>query len=262
VSRVSRKDGTVQVLATTQPYPTGIALDANNLYWANGGNGVTLGSIMKMPLGGAVPVPLASGEPYPLDLAVDGTNVYWSNFDYVGSIKKVPIAGGDVVTLASGASLVNTYGMTIDSTSAYWANMGDGDYTGNVMKVLLSGGTPAVIGSSVDTPTNIAVLGNTVFFGCSGIKAMGLKKVSTAGGAVSSVMDAWTAQTYPIIADASAVYLGGGGPKHDQIVRLAASDNWTPKTLATGIPTALAVDDNNLYWTALNVGLAVTPKVP
>ena len=70
-------DGTNPVqLAQDLDQPQGLAVDANNLYWANAGS-----SIMRAPLNSAfIPETIVTGQSVPVALAVDATHVYWSNF--------------------------------------------------------------------------------------------------------------------------------------------------------------------------------------
>jgi hypothetical protein len=68
-------------IASGQNGPAGIAVDSQNVYWANSGAySGSSGTIMAAPLaGGSAPTVLASGQSYPWGLAVDSTSVYWAN---------------------------------------------------------------------------------------------------------------------------------------------------------------------------------------
>jgi len=69
--------GTVTTLAETQPFPYGVAVDSQTLYWTCNDNGGSSGAIMSLPLGGSTSVPLAKGQTSPTAIAVDATSVYW-----------------------------------------------------------------------------------------------------------------------------------------------------------------------------------------
>jgi hypothetical protein len=121
-------------LAAGQNFPTGIAIDSANVYWAASGtstNSYTDGAIMSAPLAGGPAKTLASGQHNPYGIAVDATNVYWTNNaggGKSGTVMSMPVAGGTPVTLATGLS--SPWSLAVDGTSVYWAN-GDG----SVMKL-------------------------------------------------------------------------------------------------------------------------------
>jgi hypothetical protein len=71
---VGSLDGPV-MLAGGQNGPTAIAVDANNVYWTNAGDG----TVQRAPKEGGPTTPISSGESEPLGIAVDDTGVYWTN---------------------------------------------------------------------------------------------------------------------------------------------------------------------------------------
>jgi hypothetical protein len=73
------------------------------------------GTVMKVPLGGGTPAPIASGQVSPRHIAVDSTSAYWTTST---TVMKVPLGGGTLTTLASGQT--NPQAIAVDSTSVYW----------------------------------------------------------------------------------------------------------------------------------------------
>jgi len=99
VKQVPLSGGTVVTLAVgtgltdlTVGDPVALAVDANNVYWVNYGNGY----VISAPIGGGTPTTLASpatgdeSRYEPTAIAVDGTSVYWATTgNNSGSILKV-----------------------------------------------------------------------------------------------------------------------------------------------------------------------------
>jgi hypothetical protein len=116
--------GAVTNLATNLVGTDGIAVDDQNVYWANAGSNGTDGTVMKEPLGGGAITVLASGQCASSDVAVDGTNVYWVNLGCPngpgGTVMSVPRDGGTPVVLATGSPLR----LKVDATSVYWTGGG------------------------------------------------------------------------------------------------------------------------------------------
>jgi sugar lactone lactonase YvrE len=83
------------------PPPRCLAVDAENVYWANAGDG----RVMQVPIGGGTPITLASGQAIPDGITVDATHVYWTNNAVEGSVMKA---------------------IRFDATSLYWTADGAG----------------------------------------------------------------------------------------------------------------------------------------
>jgi hypothetical protein len=144
------------VLATGSQ-PSGIAIDATNLYWTD----ANAGKLMKMPLGGTVATPLATGLYNAGGLAVDATNVYWVGENPgsgVGEVYKIAIGGGNPTTLASTGQFPQY--LAIDAASVYWTDAA----AGTVDKVALAGGAVTPLATGQGSPRGIAVSAANVFW--------------------------------------------------------------------------------------------------
>jgi hypothetical protein len=132
VKQVSLGGGTAIELVSSQTAPYGIAVDTNNIYWANQGTSpnYTDGSVMSIPLNGGTASPLATGQHKPTGVATDGAHVYWTNNVANGTVMKVPVSGGVQPTpLATNQGY--PWAIAVDGTSVYWTTVGDG----KIMKV-------------------------------------------------------------------------------------------------------------------------------
>jgi hypothetical protein len=260
VSRIARNGSGLRVLAASQDRPIGIAVDTDNVYWVN--QTTFQGRVMKQSLGGGDPVELANSELYPEDIAVDGTHVYWTNRAGTGSIVRVPIDGGSKTVLASGAGLVNTYHLAIDDTHVYWTNGGDGAYTGSVMRVPLAGGTAEPIAPNIDSPSAITVYENQVYFTNGGFNEPGLRRISTAGGTISTITlgsVGWES----IAVDATGVYAVGAGPRRDRLIRYSHDGSSERILAASSTMDAVVVDATEVIWASgSGTGIRAVPKPP
>jgi hypothetical protein len=245
------------VMVPTLTSPIGIALDANNIYYTDDGNGL----VYSVPKAGGASVALVtSGQAASAwDIIVVGSSVYWSTYNQE-KILSVPITGGAASTLSSVENV--PAGLASDGTSLFWANSwqeapairAENLSTGLVSTLDLPGdGGTVVIG-----PSAIAVDGTYVYWG------------NEAGAGPSSVYRANKDGSNPIqlattvdpvegiTVDATNVYftvdLGGG-------VYSVPIGGGATTPIATGEanPTDIVTDATSVYW--LNgAGVRKAPK--
>jgi hypothetical protein len=122
---------TANQLTQSEKNPSGIAVDATGVYWAdNGGVGMPNGSVQMEPLGvdGGTVTTFAPDQNHPAGVYVDATDVYWTNsgtppmfFD--GTVMRAPKTDlTQATTIAKG----QTHPLTIrgDALFVYWADWG------------------------------------------------------------------------------------------------------------------------------------------
>jgi hypothetical protein len=279
--------GVPVTLASGQALPTGIVVDATNVYWTNEGDSdpssAPVGTVMSVPLGGGAAITLASGQSMPQSIAVDATSVYWTNESSMlegmggvlvsGYAVKVPLGGGAVTTLASSSG--PSAGIAVDATNVYWAA------GGNVMSVPLNGGTSNTVTSDpseLGTVVAVGVDATNVYFTTQdgalknqygsvmsaplgGGKATPLTKAgSIPGGLAALPLPITPGET------SSSVYWTGGPPALDwgaEDVSRVSVDGDTPMTLAAGSDwtVGIAVDETSVFWTATSGDvMKLTPR--
>ena len=155
----------VMLASPQNPWPTGIAVDMVNVYWANGFNGADGGSVMKCPKTGCVgsPVPLATNLNGPKGVATDGTNVYWTDVGD-GKVMACPVANCSSPTVLA-MNQNNPGWIAVDSTSVYWTNYGDGGPNGSVMSCPIAcNNNPTPLATGQSGPDRIAVDATSVYW--------------------------------------------------------------------------------------------------
>jgi len=247
-------------LASMSFAPAGIGADSYNLYWASPGNG----TINKLPMSGGTPQILADNLVGPYGVAVDSTSgtVYWTNTGD-GTIRSVSGNGGVVTVVAQGQ--MDPLNIVVDSNNLYWTDPGKGTVMlcskQNCNPIVLWSGTTA---TDPALPWGIAVDTNNVYWTDSYTWNVYQEPIS--GGTPITLVNDFNGghpsinssngqfQNFNpagISVDAQFVYWLDSGPEGGGSVNKVAIGGGTPTQLFVGAqgPMAIALSDENIYWT-------------
>jgi hypothetical protein len=200
----------LDVLASSQPVPYALAIDATNVYWSNIATGAGNGSIMACAKTGCPsgPTTLASGMhvQYPYGIATTGGVVYWTSFNYGGELNTVPTTGGGMST--PGTNLGYPYEVAISGTTVLTVLYGQGG--GVATLTTTGGGTPYHVAGGQSFPTE---------------------------GTTDGVSAYWTL-TIPSAQNGAT------------LMKCSLTSGLPPQVLATGVQPAgsVAVDATSVYW--------------
>jgi hypothetical protein len=241
--------GEATTLSWAKGNPGTVAVDALNVYWAQGHE------VLGRPLTGGSPVVIADRQSLPHGLAVDGTFIYWLTTD--GSLMKAPIAGGAWTELATGPVMplfgTSDRGLVLDGDNVYWVNCATGQSDGQVLKVSKNGGKITVLADGEFHPLAIAVDANNVYYTTVGwgfhdypVAVGRVLKVPVTGG-TPTVIASGQSSPNALAVDSNSVYWAN---YFGNSIMKAPLNGGAPVTLATvrGTPQDLVLDSAYLYW--------------
>ncbi|MFZ5470355.1 MAG: hypothetical protein ACOZIN_13040 [Myxococcota bacterium] len=241
--KVSKRGGEVAELAVG----LGIhahALDGENVYWIHPENEV----VMRAPLAGGAPTPIASGQENLSALALDDTHVYWAGAE---EIRRAPKAGGPVQVVASKLSIPS--GLSVDAQAVYWYS----PMSGKLARAPKKGGAARPVLSENVTLHSFFLDDGFLYWSLGSEKKAVIRRQATSGG---KPFDVVTGQDVPagLTADATHVYWTTG----DAIFRVPKEGGAAAQTVVDGTDRALsvAVDETHVYWSDRMGRIQSVPK--
>ena len=279
VSKVRVTGGAATILAHSNPdtdvlgiFPTALAVDGANVYWADGGLSARL---LKTPIDGGATVELWKEESCTLwgSVALDAGNLYTLErcAQTGATLLRVPTAGGSPTTVGSGTGgawtpgalgdNANYRGLSVGDGLAYWSNPG-----GSVVSFPLEGGEKATLVASafdVSGPSSVALSGDRLFFIQNDFmlqKRGAVWSVTLGMPGATKIADKQNIEVDTALAvDEASVYWAV-----DDAILSAPRAGGTAVTVAASLanPRSLAVDGSCVYWTEKSGGIWRVRKQP
>jgi hypothetical protein len=240
------------LLADGQLNPSELAVDTDNVYWANAGTSRLVstertdpnadGSIVAVSKAGGVARTLVGGLRGPAHLALGSSHIYVSTSD--GAILRISKAGGSAVALASGRKVV---ALAIDASRVYWA-----DEDGSVQAMPLVGGDPTTLAKG-QSPFGLVVGDDVLFWANHDDTVMKLRKE---GGSPTVLLSGEGTPTRLAVCSGRLYY----ATAFSRVLKSVSTDGQAPQTFATPINVqGIALDQSNLFVSRLEGGLQAWP---
>ncbi len=188
-----------------------------------------------------------------ISIAATHSGVFWVNEFPSCELQTKGLTGGKIRTLAQDPTGFCGLHLSVDETNAYWTT-GRGY---EVVKVPIDGGPTSIIASLSKAGSPVAALasdGVNVYWSTS----LEVSKVPVNGGSPTTLATGFGLQN--LAADGHHVYLVAA-----ETIEKVSVDGGPATTLASGQfgIESLTIDDENVYWTAINAQAAgVVVKVP
>lgn len=239
----------MQALYEGEDAPTSIAVDDRYLYWS------TRDALRRAPLSGqGAPVTLATGS-YIRRLVLEGEYIYFAqSSETSGSIQRVRRTGGEPERIAVAG---NPWGMAISDGVLYWADAGNSEQSGVMMRAALDGLLVTPVATGLFSPGDIAVGEAFIYFwstsescfaepgGGSGCIGGGIWQLPKGGGSAERIHA--TSASGAIILHRDVLYWPTTSPPRVMSAPLGGGERQVVDVLADGIGD-LTSDGGALYW--------------
>lgn len=245
VMKAPKTGGTPQVLASGEPYPQFIALDAAHVYWTDGYSpGGRVGRVAKD--GG--PVETVVSVEGPRALALDTSTIYFTVYGLGSPVMSAPLAGGQATILADAQP--NGRGIAVYQGIVYWGNLGAPGEDGSIMQLPVAGGTPSLVAANQGGPGAVAVDASGVYWGNFKQPAQGLTMIPLTGGTALNL--APDPVGFGLAIDDTRAYFANESGEIKSVPKTGGATC----TIASGqpYPYMLALDAEFVYWTNYNLG--------
>jgi hypothetical protein len=201
VESVGINGGPVTVIARGG-YPTGVALDATNVYWVNGDRGVDGTSLFapKTTVDGGAEQQISSeiGPAYPVYATLSDGYIYWLSINDGSEattkyVRRAPLGVG-LVSLQPIVTATGIRGFAVDSQYVYYAVP-----LGYIARVKLDGSDFTILIDNTD-PNEVSVSNDEIFWSTVDTKVMKARKSDGTGRV--------TLYAHPVVAQRPAFTVG------------------------------------------------------
>jgi hypothetical protein len=237
------------VLAPSQGAPVAIALHAGTLYWGNDADR----TVSTVPIAGGSPSVLYPGRTAVRGFAFDDTRVYFTR--NVFNIVEAGLLDGSSSGNFTNQQEPGATGIASNASAAYWTNGGSGAIrTRSLGAPAASGGTTLISGQL--HPDGIALDATALYWANHDASNGEIVKMPIAGGPSTPVASG-RANPHSVVVASGYVYWteqGDGTPNTGSVQRAPVDSDGDAGAITTfadhqPMPSAIAVDASNVYWT-------------
>ena len=235
----------VTVLGHNVTSPTGITVDANNVYFLNAVDTFVY-SVPKA--GGTAPVSITSAATggTPDQILEVGSTLYWTT---TGGLKVMQVANtGGTGTTFVGPESASPTGLATDGTSLWWS-LDTG--AGSVRTATLASGVAStkVSGAAIVNPKRVAITGSYIVVADAGTSGTNGSIYRTdLNGANQTPLATGLAPTWGLCVDATHAYFTTNLDNKVFSVPLDASAGATTLSSTEAYPWDIVCDGSDLYW--------------
>jgi hypothetical protein len=172
-------------------------------------------------------------------IAVNDNHVYWTQHS---GVSRISVNGGTPQFLANCS---DAWSIALDGSHVYWTSL---QLSGGIYRTVLAGGTVELIVGGQENPTGIAVTDSAVFWGHGdGLRKKGFavpKPTNVTGGPYVSA----------VAVDGMDIYFTSGANPGAVSKVLQSGGSVTTLMGNQNLPSQLALDNNDVYFTVLGSG--------
>jgi sugar lactone lactonase YvrE len=237
---VDKTGGTAQPIASMQPLPARLTLDATSVYFTTAEGG----TVRRAPKLGGSAIDIATGGVRPARIVVDATYVYWTDEMAPGVYRAELTGGGTILPLASGGIETPT-GIAVDASFVYFGDLG----TKQVSRVRKDGTGLEVIATDELLLQDLALDEHALYW----VSAAGMvRRRELTTGTVTTITEGLRGPRALALDDKHVYVTTSVGNEVIRVDKLGGE----AQVLANDEcgPFGIAVDATTVYWAATDCG--------